>query len=118
MLSLAIRRRVLPYNNLLYLIQINYSSKTTDLLIHEQAAIRLVNYLELILELYDGNEELLRRPIGLVDLKTKEERDCLKSGFHQLLPFRDRSGRRVVAIVSTVKISLWLDTITLTVDSR
>ncbi|MGK3745881.1 MAG: hypothetical protein ACI8RD_012675 [Bacillariaceae sp.] len=65
----------------------------------KKAAVRLVKYLEMILDLYDGDEELLRRPIGLNDLKTKEERDCLRSGFHQLLPFRDRSGRRVVAIV-------------------
>jgi len=65
----------------------------------KKAAIRIVNYLEMIHDLYGGDEELLRRPIGLIDLKTREERDCLRSGFHQLLPFRDRSGRRVLAIV-------------------
>jgi len=43
----------------------------------------------MITELYGGDEELLRRPIGLIDLKTKEERDYLRSGCHQLLPFRD-----------------------------
>lgn len=64
----------------------------------KNAAYRLVNYLEMILNLYE-DEELLRRPIGLIDLKSKEERDCLKSGYHQLLPFRDRSGRRIVAMV-------------------
>ena len=68
----------------------------------KKAAIRIVNYLEMIHDLYGGDEELLRRPIGLIDLKTREERDCLRSGFHQLLPFRDRSGRRVLAIVRAV----------------
>ena len=65
----------------------------------KKAAKRLVNFLEMVMELYDGNEELLRRPIGLNDLKSKEEKDYLKLGNHQLLPFRDRSGRRVVAMV-------------------
>lgn len=68
----------------------------------KKAAIRIVNYLEMIHDLYGGDEELLRRPIGLIDLKTKEERECLRSGFHQLLPFRDRSGRRVLAMVRAI----------------
>ena len=70
-----------------------------DLFDAKLAARRLVNYLEMVMELYDGNEELLRRPIGLNDLKSKEEKDYLKLGNHQLLPFRDRSGRRVIAMV-------------------
>jgi hypothetical protein len=35
----------------------------------------------------------------LNDLKSKAEKDYLKLGNHQLLPFRDRSGRRVIAMV-------------------
>lgn len=65
----------------------------------KNAAIRMVKYLDTIMDLYEGNEELLRRPIALSDLKNKEEKECLKLGNHQLLPFRDRSGRRVIAMV-------------------
>ena len=70
-----------------------------DLFDAKKAANRLVNFLDMVMELYDGNDELLRRPIGLNDLNSKEEKDYLKLGNHQLLPFRDRSGRRVVAMV-------------------
>jgi hypothetical protein len=70
-----------------------------DLFDAKKAATRLVKFLEMVMELYDGDEELLRRPIGLNDLKSKEEKDYLKLGNHQLLPFRDRSGRRVIAMV-------------------
>ena len=70
-----------------------------DLFDAKKAAKRLVNFLAMVMDLYDGNEELLRRPIGLNDLKSKEEKDYLKLGNHQLLPFRDRSGRRVIAMV-------------------
>lgn len=74
-----------------------------DLFDAKKAARRLVNFLEMVMELYGGNDELLRRPIGLNDLKSKEEKDYLKQGNHQLLPFRDRSGRRVVAMVPDVE---------------
>jgi hypothetical protein len=70
-----------------------------DLFDAKKAAKRLVKFLEMVMELYDGNEELLRRPIVLNDLKSKEEKDYMKLGNHQLLPFRDRSGRRVIAMV-------------------
>jgi len=73
-----------------------------DLFDAKKAATRLVKFLEMVMELYGGNEELLRRPIGLNDLKTKEEKDYIKLGNHQLLPFRDRSGRRVIAMVPDV----------------
>lgn len=70
-----------------------------DLFDAKKAATRLVKFLEMVMELYCGNDELLRRPIGLNDLKSKAEKDYLKLGNHQLLPFRDRSGRRVIAMV-------------------
>mmetsp|Transcript_13315 Transcript_13315/g.33500 ORF Transcript_13315/g.33500 Transcript_13315/m.33500 type:complete len:518 (+) Transcript_13315:144-1697(+) len=70
-----------------------------DLFDAKKAARRLIKFLDVVMDLYDGNDELLRRPIGLNDLKSKEEKDYLKLGNHQLLPFRDRSGRRVVAMV-------------------
>eukprot|EP00536_Pseudo-nitzschia_multiseries_P002466 jgi/Psemu1/283735/fgenesh1_pg.33_\ len=64
-----------------------------------KAAVRLIKFLEIVMEMYNGDQELLRRPIGLADLKTKQEKDFLKLGNTQLLPFRDRSGRRVIAMV-------------------
>ncbi len=69
-----------------------------------KAAKRLVTFLDVVMDLYDGNDELLRRPIGLNDLKSKEDKDILKSGIYQLLPFRDRSGRRVIAMVPDMEI--------------
>ena len=62
----------------------------------KKAAIRLAKYLELAYELF--GEEGLRRPLRIEDLNTKEELEVLNAGHQQLLPFRDRSGRRVLAI--------------------
>eukprot|EP00536_Pseudo-nitzschia_multiseries_P007986 jgi/Psemu1/240781/estExt_Genewise1.C_1940027 len=61
-----------------------------------KAATRLVNYLELICEVY--GEEALRRPLRVDDIKSREEVEVLSAGHQQLLPFRDKSGRRVLAI--------------------
>lgn len=71
----------------------------TELFDAKRAAMRLVKFLDMVMELYDDRDELLRRPIGITDLKSKNEKDLLKSGNFQLLPFRDRSGRRVIAMV-------------------
>jgi len=59
----------------------------------KKAAIRMVNFLDLIDELFEGNE-VLRRPIKLSDL-SKAEMKILRSGIFQLLPYRDRSGRPI-----------------------
>lgn len=61
-----------------------------------KAAARFVKYLDLILEVY--GEYALRRPIRLTDLN-REEMSFLREGQYQLLPYRDRSGRRILAIV-------------------
>lgn len=63
----------------------------------KRAAIRLVKCLDLLLEYY--GEDALRRPIMLSDLG-KEAMEAARAGNHQILPFRDRSGRKVVAIVN------------------
>ncbi|KAG7349839.1 hypothetical protein IV203_012436 [Nitzschia inconspicua] len=70
------------------------------------AVLRFVKYLDLLLEYY-GTEALLR-PIRMSDLG-KEETELLRSGEYQLLPFRDRSGRRVISCVGNVglKFSLY-----------
>lgn len=62
----------------------------------KKAASRLAKYLELSCELY--GEEALRRPLRIDDFKSLEEIEVLKSGHQQLLPFRDRMGRRVLAV--------------------
>jgi len=62
----------------------------------KKAAIRLAKYLELAYELY--GEEALRRPLRIDDLNSKEEIEVMNAGHTQLLPFRDRSGRRILAI--------------------
>jgi hypothetical protein len=65
----------------------------------KMAAERLVRFTDYMHEEYDL--EVLERPLTLSDLESKceprgkEVMDCFKSGHSQLLPFRDRSGRRV-----------------------
>ena len=59
-----------------------------------KAVRRFVRYLDLLQEYY-GPEALLR-PIRMSDLG-KESLEILKKGEYQLLPFRDRSGRKIIA---------------------
>ena len=61
------------------------------------AACLLVNYVDLVRELY--GDVCLSRPIRLDDVQsTKIERAAFRSGFIQLLPFGDRAGRRIIII--------------------
>lgn len=60
----------------------------------KKAAMRLVKYLELVYDLF--GEEALRRPLRVDDFRSKEEIEVLDAGNQQLLPFRDRCGRRVL----------------------
>ena len=72
----------------------------------KKAARRLVNYLELItgaLSFESGGPVVLRRPITLADF-TEEEHAMMRYGYLQLLPFRDRSGRRVLTGVASLGI--------------
>jgi hypothetical protein len=62
-----------------------------------KAAKRLVMFLDLLLDLY--GEYALQRPIRISDFTDDELKD-INCGEIQLLPFRDRSGRRVIATVS------------------
>ena len=68
-----------------------------------KAAIRLVKYMDFILEIFGQDRiELLERPIYLKDLEREEEtHNFLKSGHFQLLDYRDRSGRRVGVVFLT-----------------
>ena len=66
----------------------------------QRAAKRMVDYLDLLHELF-GNE-VLERPLRIVDFKSKEDKALLRGGVVQLLPYRDRSGRRVMVILSDI----------------
>ncbi len=65
----------------------------------QRAAMRMVRHLDFVLEIFDDNKELLRRPIRLTDLGSRPMK-LLRSGCLQLLPVRDRAGRRVFIVIS------------------
>lgn len=71
-----------------------------DLFDAREAAKRMCGYLNIIFTLF--GMEVLKRPLRSTDFKGKEEKNLLKSGIVQLLPYRDRSGRRVVVILSDI----------------
>jgi hypothetical protein len=58
-----------------------------------KAASRLVRFMEEKLELF--GKDLLARPVYYSDLDA-DDQECLKSGWLQCLPFRDRAGRPIV----------------------
>lgn len=59
-----------------------------------KAVTRFLNYLNFVHEFW--GEIALERPVYMKDvLKDKGLRSYLKKGFHQVLPFPDRSGRKV-----------------------
>ena len=64
------------------------------------AAQRLTTYLDLLLKLF--GMEVLKRPLRTKDFKSKDEKSALRGGLVQLLPYRDRSGRRVMVIMSDI----------------
>ena len=61
----------------------------------QKAVNRFLAYLNLAHKFW--GEIALERPIYLKDLLADEDvRKILKQGFHQILPFRDRSGRKII----------------------
>ena len=66
----------------------------------KKAAIRLCVYLDLIYKLF--GIDVLKRPLRTTDFKGKGDKSILRSGLVQLLPYRDRSGRRVMVILSDI----------------
>jgi len=62
----------------------------------EAAARVLVNYLDVAVDLY--GEYVLERPIRMSDF-TDEELQIFRRGNLQMLPYRDRSGRRIIVAV-------------------
>jgi len=63
----------------------------------KRAVLRFVNYFEFVHEFW-GFGIVSKRQVRLSDF-SKEELKFFKKGYFQLLPFRDRSGRRVVVIL-------------------
>jgi len=62
----------------------------------KKAASGMVLFLDVLLEIF--GEFALRRPIQLTDFN-REEMQVFRLGLQQLLPYRDRSGRRIYASV-------------------
>ena len=62
-----------------------------------KAARRYVKFIDALMDLY--GEYALRRPIRITDL-SREEMAFLREGQYQMLPYRDRSGRRVYCVIS------------------
>ena len=60
----------------------------------EKAAERFVRYLDFVAEVY--GEYALQRPVCMTDF-SREEMSFLREGIFQLLPYRDISGRRILA---------------------
>ncbi|KAG7374793.1 hypothetical protein IV203_013888 [Nitzschia inconspicua] len=71
-----------------------------------KAAKRLLRFVDLVKK-YFGVVGL-QRPIQLSDLSVLE-RKCLGTGCHQLLPYRDRSGRRIFAAVGNFAVDFPLE---------
>ena len=60
------------------------------------AVVRYCNYLNFVHELWGS--VALEREISLSDLD-RQENILFRKGYYQLLPFRDRSGRRIITIL-------------------
>jgi hypothetical protein len=67
-----------------------------DLFNANKAALRIVKFVDLLLEIF--GDFALRRPIQMTDFK-RDELQVFRLGLLQLLPYRDRSGRRIFASV-------------------
>ena len=101
----------IAYNKVVSIMQSSYLlSKETklrflrsELFDSQKSAVRYTKYINVLLDIY--GDYALQRPIRLQDLERRgsEELSFLKSGQYQLLPYRDRGGRRILAIVSNSK---------------
>ena len=67
-----------------------------------KAATRYTNYLDFVYEFW--GPIALQRPIRLSDC-TNSEMKYFRKGDFQILPFRDQSGRRVIAILGGMEMS-------------
>ena len=67
-----------------------------DLFDAEKAATRMVKFLTILSDIF--GEHVLDRPLRITDF-SRAEMNAFRRGHQQLLPFRDRSGRRVFTVV-------------------
>ena len=70
----------------------------------KRAAERYLHFLNTICDLFGTG--VLERPLDIDRDLTREEVAWLKKGHHQLLPFRDRAGRRIFACVADLGFAL------------
>lgn len=70
----------------------------------DKAVHRLISFLEFTSDLF--GDYVAERPIQLSDFNTKDEELALQNSRNQLLPFRDRSGRRVLVGVGNCNFHL------------
>jgi hypothetical protein len=73
-----------------------------DLFDVKKAAKRLVTYLDLLVEIFGAYA--LQRPICLADF-SKEELRHMRKGLIQMMPYRDRSGRRIMIVFPEEEVS-------------
>jgi hypothetical protein len=85
------------YNPYVHGTEIRLRFLRCDLFDVPKAAVRMLKYLDLTQELF--GHLALRRPIQLRDLG-KLEMEMLRVGDAQPMPFRDRSGRRLVVAMN------------------
>ena len=78
-----------------------------DLFDTRMAASRMCEFLDLVSDLF--GDYVLRRPIQMTDF-TWEEMQVMRHGHLQLLPYRDRSGRRIFAFVGGLAMNIPLTT--------
>lgn len=69
----------------------------------QKAAKRMAFFLNYVMESF--GEFALERPVRLSDFN-KEEMACMRKGLYQWLPFRDRSGRRIVVVFPKKELAL------------
>lgn len=62
----------------------------------QKAAIRMVNFLDILSDIF--GDYVLKRPVQMTDF-CWEEMQAFRRGHYQLLPYRDRSGRRIFTVV-------------------
>ena len=78
-----------------------------DLFDAKKAATRMVEFLDIVTDLF--GDYVLERPIKITDFNW-EEMQVLRRGHFQLLPYRDRSGRRIFAFVGGFAMDMPLTT--------
>ncbi len=78
-----------------------------ELFDEKSAANKMVKFLDLLSELF--GDFALRRQVQMSDF-SREEMQAFRIGHQQLLPYRDRSGRRIFAFVGGVGVEVALVT--------